>query len=392
MDGYGFRGYPGGGYIVTLIPLQTWVTNGAGYLTRPGLTARAIAGRGALVYGTYEPTTPTAGLITPEGSLTALNSPSATTYTLTAGESITGKIIYGKLLPPASGDAEIHDSLILGSPNALTSGNDGAVTMTGAHTGIVRIYDSEIRPQVESPGRNCVLGGNYELHRVYLHGGEDGAGVYPASGNGTAAHVKIKGCLFGEMTYAYPDRDHTDGSHSDAIQIQGGTDIEIVGNSILGTCRYQSGSSYYYPTHTTSSGGDWSVAEHGLLSGSGIIIQDNFSAPFDSTVVIDSNYFHGCKAQLLIKSTANNFVCTNNKFSAVDAPAAHVSGTVVGGYSLVFTYNSYWIRFDAIGTSNNISGLVASGALANTTNVWLDGGSSGAALTTPRASGVVSDA
>ena len=344
--------------------------------------------RNGVAYGTYEPSATTAGLTSSEASLT---DHTGSTYTLTSGEAITGGK-FDKVLPPATGDAEVRNSLILGSPSALTSGNDGCATMYGAHTGVVRFYDCEFRPQAESPGRNCILGGNYELYSCYLHGGEDGAGVYPATGNGTVAGVKIKGCLLGEMTYVYPDRDHTDGSHCDDIQIQGGTSVEIVGNSILGTCRYQSGSSYYYPTHTTSSGGDWSVAEHGLLSGSGIIIQDNFSAPFDSTVIIDANYFHGCKAQLLVKSTANNFQVTNNKFSATDAPAAHVSGTVVGGYALNFTYNSYWIRFDAIGTSNNISGLVVSGSVSNSTNVWLDGGSSGSALTTPRASGIVSDA
>ena len=115
------------------------------------------------------------------------------------------------------------------------------------------------------------------------------------------------------------------------------------------------------------------------------------SAPFDSTVIIDSNYFRYGKAQLLIKSTANDFVCTNNKFSATNAPAANVNGTVYNGTTLAFTYNSYWIRMDAIGTTNNVTGLISGGAVANTTNVWLDGPNAGAALTTPRASGMVSD-
>jgi hypothetical protein len=371
-----------------------WLATGDGYLHRPGHSPWPIASRDSLAYGTYEPSTTTAGLTSSEASLTALNSPSATTYTLSSGETITGKIIYGKVLPPATGDAELRNCLILGSPNALTSGNDGCLTMTGAHTGIVRLYDCEIRPQAESAGRNCILGGNFELFRCWLHGGEDGVGIYPASGNGTAANVKVKGCLIEDMAYIYPDRDHSDGSHADGIQIQGGTNIEVVGNAIKGTGHRMAGSGTFYTANPTSSNGDWPLTKSpALCPGSGLIIQNNVSAPFDSTVIIDANWFrYGGKTMLLIKSTANNFQCTSNRFSALNPPGSNVNGTVVGGVTLAFTYNPYFIRFDAIGTSNNITGLVSSGVLANTTNVWLDGGSAGAALTTPRASGVVSDA
>ncbi len=85
-------------------------------------------------------------------------------------------------------------------------------------------------------------------------------------------------------------------------------------------------------------------------------------------------------------------MCTNNKFSATNAPAANVNGTVYNGTTLAFTYNSYWIRMDAIGTTNTITGLVSGGTVANATNVWLDGPNAGVALGMPRASGVASDA
>ena len=153
-----------------------------------------------------------------------------------------------------------------------------------------------------------------------------------------------------------------------------------------------SGSSTYYTNNPSSSLGDWVLTKSpGINPGSCLIINSNVAA-IDSTVVIDSNYFRYGKAQLLVKSGANNFVCQNNKFSAVNAPAANVNGTVYNGTTLSFTYNSYWIRFDAVGTTNNIQGLVSGGSVANTTNVWLDGANAGTALTMPRASGVFSDA
>jgi hypothetical protein len=87
---------------------------------------------------------------------------------------------------------------------------------------------------------------------------------------------------------------------------------------------------------------------------------------------------------LLVKSTATGFECYDNKFSAVDFPARNSSPPP--------TFNSYWIRFDNLGASGTIAGLTSSGSLSNTTNVWLDGASVGNALTTPRASGVATDA
>lgn len=377
----------------TPVSVKRWAVMKSGVATplaRPAVVASTTTvGRSGLTYGTYEPSTLTAGLLTSEESLTAYNASSTQDVTIPNGATITDRIIYGRVV--FAGTAELRNCLLVGRSTALTSGNDGVIACTNTRTGQAKLFDCEIRPRRESPGRNCVLGMQIELYSCWIHKGEDGVGLYP-TGGATATNAVVKGCLIEDLGYNYPDRDHSDGSHSDNIQIQGGTNIEIVGNAIRGTAHWMPGSGTYYTGNPSSTNGDWSLTKSTAINpGSCLIIQNNVSAPFDSTVIIDGNYFRYGKAQLLIKSTANDFVCTNNKFSATNAPAANVNGTVYNGTTLAFTYNSYWIRMDAIGTTNNVTGLISGGAVANTTNVWLDGPNAGAALTTPRASGMVSD-
>ena len=360
-------------------------------LTRPEEAAPSSSttttNRLGAAYGPYEPTTATAGLLVAEGDLTEYNSASTQDVTIPNGAVISDKIIYGRVT--FAGTAELRNCLLLGRSTPLTSGNDGVLHCINIRTGQAKLFDCEIRPRYESPGRNCVLGMQVELYACWLHGGEDGVGIYPTPlGVATAANVVVKGCLIDDLGYCYPDRDHSDGSHSDNIQIQGGTNIDIVGNALRGTGHWMSGSDTYYTSHPSLNLGDWSLTKGpGIAPGSCLIINGNV-VPVDSTVVIDSNYFRYGKAQLLVKNQANNFVCRNNQFSAINAPAANVNGTVYNGTTLAFTNNPYWVRFDNIAISSNITGLTSGGSLANTTNVWLDGANSGVALATPRGAGV----
>ncbi len=373
-------------------PVKRWtiMKNGVSTpLARPvAVASTTTTNRLGVAYGTYEPSTLTAGLLTAEEDLTAYNASSIQDVTIPDGAIVTDKIIYGRVT--FAGAAELRNCLLVGRSTTLTSGNDGVVACTNTRIGQAKLFDCEIRPRQESPGRNCVLGMQIELYSCWIHQGEDGIGLYP-TGGATATNAVVKGCLIEDLGYNYPDRDHSDGSHPDNIQIQGGTNIEIIGNALRGTGHWMSGSGTYYTDNPTSNLGDWSLTKTPAINpGACLIINSNVAA-INSSVVIDSNYFRYGKAQLLIKSGANNFVCTNNRFSSTNPPAANVNGTVYNGITLAFTYNSYWIRMDAIGTTNNIAGLVSSGAVANTTNTWLDGPNTGVALTMPRASGLASD-
>jgi hypothetical protein len=86
-----------------------------------------------------------------------------------------------------------------------------------------------------------------------------------------------------------------------------------------------------------------------------------------------------------VKSTATGaWVFQRNKFSKVQAPALNSNPPP--------TQNPVWISFDLMSAMGTITGLTSSGALANTTNTWLDSATAGQALTEPRANGVLADA
>lgn len=338
------------------------------------------------------PTNSTAGLITSEAALTAYNAESTQDVTIPSGAEISSKIIYGKI--QFAGSATLRNCLLVGPSNPLLSGNEGVVNCTNTRTGQARLFDCEIRPRTESIGRNCLLGDQYELYGCWLHGGEDGAGIYPRPAGATIADVVVAGCLIEDFAYAYPDRDHSDGSHCDGIQIQGGTNIHIIGNAIWMTGHYMAGSGKFYTANPSSSNGDWTLTKTPPQApGSGIIIHNSVSAPFNETVIIEKNHiFYGGKMAVQIQSTANNFIFRDNKLSALYPPASNVNGTVHEGTTLAFTYNPYWIRIFNLAASGNINGLTSGGAVSNTTNTWADGGNAGNPLTTPRASGIHIDA
>lgn len=376
---------------------KTW-KKVTGAWQRRGYADRPIGGRNDLVYGTYEPTPDTTGTLTDEAVLLDgshnYNASSVNSVTIPNGAVITSKVIYGDVV--FAGSATLNDCLLLGGAQAITSGNLGILSCTEVRTGQAVLTDCTIRPRKSSDGRDGALGMQFELYRCRITGGVDGVGIY--NKYGPVANVKVKGCLIDDRDYTFPDRDHADGTHSDGIQIQGGTNIEVIGNAIWGTAHYMPGSSTYYTGSTagvansTKDLGDYPL----LMSpsrnpGSGIIINGNIQ-PLDATVKINYNYIHYCKIQLLIKNQADGFQCLGNKLSFVDKPSRNTNGTVVNGVTLSFTANEYWMRLDSLSASPNVAGVTSGGTLVNTTNAWLDGPSAGVALASPRASGIQYDA
>lgn len=93
-------------------------------------------------------------------------------------------------------------------------------------TGFV-LEDSEVRPAYPSVWLTGVKGANFTMRRVHVNGGVvDGVMV---SGN----HARVESSyIHGLVSYA-DDPTHTDGSHNDGVQVVGGSDITVTGNTIL---------------------------------------------------------------------------------------------------------------------------------------------------------------
>lgn len=108
-----------------------------------------------------------------------------------------------------------------------TSGNPGLVSVSSGATNFV-LEDSTLVPEHPSVAIDGIRGANYTLLRVEIHGTVDGAKVI--GNNVTIANSWIHGTV----AYAHDPYQSNGPSHNDAIQILGGHNIHISGNTIAG--------------------------------------------------------------------------------------------------------------------------------------------------------------
>lgn len=330
-------------------------------------------GRDQLVYGAYMPDDTTAGV--PDGTvLTEWNSPSVNTVTWSAVTAdVEDKIIYGDVKPTFTGNVnQVFRRCKFVGGSHVPTGASGVLDCNSQRTGAGRIVliDCDIIPRVPARNRDCIVGHRWELYRCRLQKGVDAMGIFKNSANSNA-DVVAKGCYVSNLTYWYPDYQngtsgatwHTDGTHNDGAQLQGGKNVTLTGNRWHLTCSYGAGSD----PHPTK---PWLLESADLESryapGSNVIIQNNTGGGIDNTVVIEKNYFtHGGLSQLNVKPGIAFIFRDNYHYRKV----AQKSGT----------WSGYWIRMDD--HTSTVTGLL-------TTNIWQDGPYVSTALQEPRDSGI----
>lgn len=325
--------------------------------------------RDALVYGSYQPTVDNTGTY---GTLEDYNASSTNLASMPAsGGVIEGKRIYGDIKWTGSSPLTLKNCLLVGGTNVPT-GASAVVDCNGSHTAPITLIDCTIKPR-EPRNRDCIVGYGWRAYRCNMSGSVDGMGIFTTSG--TSADVTAMGNWVHDLTYIYPDYKngtsgatwHTDGSHNDGAQLQGGSNVLLKGNF------FDINNSAPASTNTgTNPSKPWLSTLQGD-NGSGVIVQDNTGAGINETVVIEENWFRGGLSQLNAKTNVA-FVFRNNKHYR----EAVQNTTGSGG-----TWNSYYIRVDAR-ASTTISGLG--------TNTWFNGPYVGQVLAEPRDRGVHYDA
>lgn len=325
------------------------------------------ARRDALVYGSYRPSADTVGTY---GTLTDYNAPSTNAAEVPDGGLIENKVIYGDIKWRGSKTLTLRNCRLVGGTDVPT-GASGVVDCNAAHTAPIILIDCTIAPR-EPRNRDGIVGSRWEAYRCDISRSVDGMGIFTTSG--TAADVVAMGNWTHDLTYIFPDYKngtsgaawHTDGSHNDGAQLQGGRNVRLKGN--------------YFDVQTsapasTNTGANPSKPWLSTLNGNngaGLTIQDNTGAGIDETVIIESNWFRGGLSQVNIKPDIS-FVMRNNKHFR--SAAQNTTGS--GG-----TWNPYFIRFDNK-ASNTVVGL--------DTNKWEDGVYANQALIEPRDKGMHSD-
>lgn len=253
---------------------------------------RAGNPRGLLVPGTYKPSASTTGAL--QASLPALNDP--TTQTLIIGDNNTtlqNVTIYGDIHIQAR-NVTIKNCILKGG-NFIPSSNSGVVNCNSNKCYDAVIEDCTIDPIKPSYYRDGIVGHEYTARRNRITRTNDGLGAFITTALGTDCNVTIESNYIYDLTYWYPEPAHTDGTHNDCLQIQGGAGIHVIGN-------------YFRGTSVMGAGSQPNPEKPRLLSesptninGSGTIIQKQTTTAPLVNVVVEKNWYNGGLAGVNMK-------------------------------------------------------------------------------------------
>lgn len=138
----------------------------------------------------------------------------------TPGTVISERWVSGRILVRAA-NVTIQRSRI--APTTAPASNTAPIDCT--HTAAVNclIVDCDVVPATPSLYFTGVLGHDYTLRRAHIWHVVDGAGVYNAANPNGPSGVVIEDTLIERHGWWKPDPNQSDGSHTDGIQLQGGT-------------------------------------------------------------------------------------------------------------------------------------------------------------------------
>ncbi|NOJ60754.1 right-handed parallel beta-helix repeat-containing protein [Arthrobacter sp. 260] len=185
--------------------------------------------RAALVTGTYQPTQSTTGTVAGT-TLTPYNTSGADLVITQDGTVLENLEIFGDIKIRAK-NVVIRNSLLRGGSHAPGNAT-GIVDATSAAVSNLVIEDSTIKPDRPHHFRDGIVGHDYTAKRNHISHTNDGLGIFNRPGGSTAANVLAEGNYIHTLTYFDWSPSHSDGTHNDGIQVQGGENIRIVGNNI----------------------------------------------------------------------------------------------------------------------------------------------------------------
>ena len=203
-----------------------------------------------------------------------------------AGTVIENMDIFGFIKIRAA-NVVIRNCQVRGSGPA--SSNTGLIDCNHSAVRNALIEDCLLVPDFPSVWLDGVIGKEYTARRCNVYRTVDGFGVYNVSDKKAPTNVTIESCFIHDLAYFAKDPNHSNGpTHNDAIQIQGGANINIRGNNIMGFLSTNVGSQNYADRR-------WNQ---------GILVQPNVAPITNSD--ISYNWFDGCKVHIFFSTTGKN--------------------------------------------------------------------------------------
>lgn len=251
----------------------------------PVTSSSALDARNKLVYGQYKPDAATTGVI-PGTALKPYNTSSADLVITQDGTVLDGLEIWGDIKVRAA-NVTIKNSRLHGG-KVTPKSSTGIIDSNDARVKNLVVQDNTIIPQFPSYYRDGIIGHDYTALRNHITKTSDGLGIFNRPGGPAAANVTAKGNYIHTLTFFTKDPAHSDGTHNDGIQIQGGENILISGNQINGNVVAGAGSA---------------GPARGLYGTTAMLLQQNVAKL--KNVVVENNYIDSGFTSVTIDSTSH---------------------------------------------------------------------------------------
>ncbi|GAA3693044.1 hypothetical protein GCM10023081_33010 [Arthrobacter ginkgonis] len=264
---------------------STGTSTGTTTAPSTGTSTTTASSRSSLVAGTYKPTSATTGV--PSGTkLTPYNTSGADLVITKDGTVLDGLEIWGDIKVRAK-NVTIKNSKLHGG-KAHPANATGIIDANNANVTNLVVQDSTLDPQRPSYNRDGIVGHDYTSLRNHISHTNDGLGIFNRPGGPVTANVTASGNYIHTLTFFDKDAVHTDGTHNDGIQVQGGENIKIVGNTVDAFVQTGAGST---------------ASPRAPYAGIGIMLQQNVAKL--KNVVVEKNYVNGGQTGINIDHTAS---------------------------------------------------------------------------------------
>ena len=260
----------------------------------------ADTSRTALVPGSYKPSAATTGV--PAGiQLKPYNTSGADLVITVDGTVLDGLDIYGDIKVRAK-NVVIKNSRLRGG-TGIPGSNTGVIDANSSAVANLVVEDSTIIPDRPSYYRDGIVGHDYTAKRNHIQRSNDGLGIFNRPGGPVAANVTAEGNYIHSLTYWSNDPAHSDGTHNDGIQVQGGENIRIAGNTVVGSIVTGAGSA---PSPRGTHGGCTIMLQQNVAKLANVVVENNWVDDGQTSINIDNGKYSN-----ITVTVRNNFLGRN---------------------------------------------------------------------------------
>lgn len=213
-------------------PGDLYILSGTNWVRRGRPSIPGLAGRDTLVTGTYQPGPSTTGVI-PGIPRTDFNTGSAQLIVTEDGRVFENMNIWGDIKIRAK-NVRFKNCWLWGGIGH-PSGNTGIIDANYLTQEGLQVTDCTITAQSPSYYRDGIVGHDYLALRNHIYNVNDGMGAFSQPGGAGNCNAFIYGNYVHDLVFWKNDPAHTDGTHNDCCQIQGGDMIDIFGNYFIGS-------------------------------------------------------------------------------------------------------------------------------------------------------------